>query len=76
MNAASGYSDGPGRRFLLAALFVLLVGAAIAAVRLRRQPRGPELLNRPTRAREVRPFTTQRDPRFDPLPFEREKHGR
>jgi hypothetical protein len=36
--------------------------------------RGPKLLNEPTAAREVRPFTTAPDPRFAPLPLEREKH--
>jgi len=29
-----------------------------------------------TKAREARPFTAEPDPRFAPLPLEREKHGK
>ena len=66
-----------GRRTLLIVAVILLVGGAAAALAVRRKtPRGPELLNQPTKAREVRPFTSKTDPRFDPLPYEPEKHGK
>jgi hypothetical protein len=58
----------------LLGLLIVLAGGAFAF--LRQQPRGPKLLNEPTKAREARPFTTKPDPRFDPLPLEREKHGK
>ena len=77
MNADRGPSRGRLRRSLLVALcLVVLVGGALAVVLQRRRPRGPALVNRPTRAREARPFTTRPDPRFDPLPLERERHAR
>jgi hypothetical protein len=72
---------GPGSRGRRWAL--VIVGLAIAVgvvayafVALRKPVRGPELLNEPTKAREVRPFTTDPDPRFAPLPLEGEKHGK
>jgi hypothetical protein len=66
------------RPFALAALLVLIIGVfgALWSVYARRQPSGPRLLNEPTKAREVRPLTTERDPRFAPLPLEEEKHGK
>jgi hypothetical protein len=64
----------PLRYLILAGLFIALIGGAFISIR--RAPRGPKLLNEPTKAREARPFTTKPDPRFDPLPFEREKHGK
>jgi hypothetical protein len=60
---------------LVIALFaVVALGGVLWARRLR--PRGPKLINAPTRAREVVPFTTRPDSRFAPLPLEREKHGK
>lgn len=61
---------------LLAVICILILFAGGAVVVLRKTPRGPKLLNQPTKAREVRPLTTTPDPRFDPLPLEREKHGK
>jgi len=58
---------------LIFVVVALLVGARLAR---HRTPRGPRLLNEPTRAREVRPFSTAHDARFDPLPLEPEKHGK
>jgi hypothetical protein len=57
----------------------LLVGLLISAVvyaGVVRRDRGqaPKLLNLPTEARQVRPFTEKPDKRFAPLPIEREKH--
>lgn len=62
------------RYFVLVCFFIVVVGASIFF--LLRKPRGPKLLNQPTKAREVRPFSTKPDPRFAPLPLEREKHGK
>ena len=73
-------SNNPGgrrklvRSFVLVCFFIVVVGTSIFF--LLRQPRGPKLLNQPTKAREVRPFSTKPDPRFAPLPLEREKHGK
>jgi hypothetical protein len=69
----------PGRRnlrryLILVGLFIVLIAGAV--IFFRRPPRGPKLLNQQTKAREARPFTTKPDPRFDPLPFEPEKHGK
>jgi hypothetical protein len=49
--------------------------ATLGVVFLWNPDRGPKLLNEPTNAHEVHPFTTAPDPRFAPLPLEREKHG-
>jgi hypothetical protein len=61
-------------------LWVCLAIAALAVATLfvlrQRSPSGPRLLNEPTKAREVRPFSTEPDPRFAPLPIEPEKHGK
>ena len=65
----------PRLYLVLATLFALLIAGAIV-FSLMRKPRGPELLNLPTKAREARPLTAEPDPRFDPLPFEQEKHGK
>lgn len=65
------------RRGLLVAVAILALVAASVAIALAREDRGPshaDLLNEPTKAREARPFTTQRDKRFDPYPLEREGH--
>ena len=62
------------RYLILVCIFIILVGGT--TIVLQRQPRGPKLLNQPTKAREVRPFSTKPDPRFAPLPLEREKHGK
>jgi hypothetical protein len=68
------------RRLLPAVLLGVLViglafgGAAIAISRRGRGPSHPKILNQVTQAREARPFTTTPDPRFAPLPIEREKH--
>jgi hypothetical protein len=70
-------ASGPRNRrryWILATLFIVLIGATV--IFFRRPPRGPKLLNQQTKAREARPFTTKPDPRFAPLPFEPEKHGR
>jgi hypothetical protein len=56
------------------AIAIVIGGAMLGAVFLWGPERGPKLLNEPTKAREVRPFTTEPDPRFAPLPLEREKH--
>jgi len=64
----------PLRYLILVVLFITLIGGAF--ILFPRPARGPKLLNEPTKAREARPFTTNPDPRFDPLPLEREKHGK
>ena len=71
---------GRGRRrsrWLLAALLIvgLLISAVVYAGVMRRdRGQAPKLLNLPTEARQVRPFTEKPDKRFAPLPLEREKH--
>jgi hypothetical protein len=55
---------------------IALACAVVVLIVLKRSPGGPKLLNEPTKAREVRPFSPKPDPRFDPLPIEPEKHGR
>jgi hypothetical protein len=62
------------RYWIVVGLIALVIGGVFAV--FRRAPRGPALLNQPTKAREERPFTTEPDPRFAPLPFEPEKHGK
>jgi hypothetical protein len=77
MNTSTGSLFGrSSSRPILIGLLVVLFGGVVVLLTVRRHPRGPRLLNQVTKAREVRPFTTERDPRFDPLPFEREKHGK
>jgi hypothetical protein len=70
--------QSPNRRIilglLLAALAVLVVGSLIVAA-IASRPNHPEVLNEPTRARQVLPFTLTPDPLFDPLPIEPEKHA-
>ena len=68
-----------GRRYLAMLIgFLVLLGATVVYAVSVKRDRGdtPKLLNRPTAAREVRPLTDKPDPRFAPLPIEREKHGR
>jgi hypothetical protein len=59
----------------LSVLVIMLAAATFFAIS-QRPPEGPRLLNEPTQAREVRPFSSEPDPRFDPLPIEPEKHGK
>lgn len=76
--SASRYNErdrrNPMRYLVFVGLFIVLIVGGV--ILYRRQPRGPKLLNQPTPQREVRPFSTKPDPRFDPLPFEKEKRGR
>jgi hypothetical protein len=78
MNAAT---NNPGRRgnlkryLTIVLIFIVLLIGEFTFARMTR-PHGPKLLNRSTAAREVRPLTTKPDPRFAPLPIEREKHAR
>jgi hypothetical protein len=66
-----------GRRAWLWLCVVVIVFSAAAFVVVRqRAPKGPRLLNQPTKAREVRPFSQKPDPRFAPLPIQPEKHGK
>jgi hypothetical protein len=63
------------RRLIVVAALLLL--AAIATVIVISQTSGPrqvQVINEQTEAREIRPFTTSLDPRFDPLPIEEEGH--
>jgi hypothetical protein len=63
------------RRLIVVAALLLL--AAIATVFVISQTSGPrqvQVINEQTEAREIRPFTTSLDPRFDPLPIEEEGH--
>jgi hypothetical protein len=55
-----------------------LVGMIVllALVMTRSRPQSPKLLNQPTEARRVKPFTKEPDKRFAPLPIEREEHER
>ena len=65
------------RRFWLLLCVGVLVFSAVALLVLRqRTPRGPQLLNEPTKAREAREFGKESDPIVDPLPIEPEKHGK
>jgi hypothetical protein len=64
-------------RLALVAVAVLAVAGAGVGIAIGRQHGGrahAKLLNEPTRAREVRPLSTQPDDRFAPLPLERERH--
>ena len=63
-------------RWLALALVALAVVVTGVLVLRQPAPSGPRLLNEQTKAREVRPFSAEPDPRFDPLPFEREKRGK
>ena len=77
MNPSDNNTRGRGRGSRLVVLVcVVLMCIIVGVVLVRRQPRGPKLLNQPTRAREARPLTTEPDSRFAPLPLEREKHGK
>lgn len=62
----------------LAIILLLLAGAGVVYAMTMKRDRGhgPKLLNQPTEARVVKPFTTKADKRFAPLPIEREKHGK
>jgi hypothetical protein len=69
-----------GRRFRAAALpllalAVLAVAVAVFAI-ARARPQPVKVLNQPTEARKVKPLSDRPDPRFAPLPIEREKHGK
>lgn len=73
--------SGGKRRNALVALVIILVllvgaGAVYAMTMKRDRGHAPKLLNQPTEARVVKPFTTKHDKRFAPLPIEREKHGK
>ncbi|MEA2162990.1 MAG: hypothetical protein QOK37_1117 [Thermoanaerobaculia bacterium] len=61
--------------WLFVVVVVVFSAAALVVVR-QRSPKGPRLLNQPTKAREVRPFSERPDPRFAPLPIQPEKHGK
>jgi len=65
-------------RLVLLAAFILLgavaAGVAIIVTRRSEGPSHPPVLNEPTSARQARPFTAKRDPRFDPYPLTRERH--
>jgi hypothetical protein len=69
-----------GNRFrnpiVLAALVVIAAGLIVTAVLIWRAGINdhPRVLNEPTPARQVIPLSTNPDPRFAPLPIEREKH--
>jgi hypothetical protein len=71
---ATGAADR--RRILLVAGLIVLIIVAVVVVWLVRGigPSHAEVLNEQTKAREIRPLTTSPDPRFDPLPLERERH--
>jgi len=62
---------------LIIVLLVFVGAVAVYAMTVKRD-RGqtPKLLNQPTEARVVKPFTTKPDKRFAPLPIEREKHAK
>jgi hypothetical protein len=68
----------PSRPLMIALLMgiVIILGGAVAIGLFVRGnfPDHPDVLNVSTQAREARPLTTSPDPRFDPLPLEREKH--
>lgn len=67
----------PRRHILWIGVGVILLATAVTLLVVReRASRGPRVLNEPTKAREVRPFSDKPDPRFAPLPLEREKHGK
>jgi hypothetical protein len=74
-------TNNPGRRgnlkryLVIVLIFIVLLIGEFTLARVTR-PHGPKLLNRSTAAREVRPLTTKPDPRFAPLPIEREKHAK
>jgi hypothetical protein len=62
---------------IIIALLVFIGAAAVYAVTVKRgREAHPKLLNQPTEARVVKPFTTKPDKRFAPLPIEREKHSK
>jgi hypothetical protein len=78
MNASTNDPRRRGnlKRYLIIVLiFIVLIIGEFTFARMTR-PHGPKLLNRSTAAREVRPLTTKPDPRFAPLPIEREKHAK
>jgi len=64
------------RSLALVIVMLVLVGSIAVYAATVKQSRGetPKLLNQPTEARVVKPFTTKQDKRFAPLPLEREKH--
>jgi hypothetical protein len=70
---------GNWRLGLLAGLVLVAAVAAAVAIIVTRGGEGPShpsVLNEPTKARQARPFTAQRDPRFDPYPLVRERHDK
>ena len=73
-------SGGRRRNAFVALAIILLVlagaGAVYAMTMKREGGRHPKLLNQPTEAWIVKPFTARPDKRFAPLPIEREKHGK
>lgn len=79
MSDESNSRPAGGRRNAYVALIIILVllagaGAVYAMAMKRDRGQGPKLLNQPTEARVVKPFTTAPDKRFAPLKIEREKH--
>jgi hypothetical protein len=64
------------RRNSVVGILVILIALGMSIVGCRRSIENPKLLNESTKAREVRPLTAEPDPRFAPLPLEREKHGK
>jgi hypothetical protein len=78
-NANSRWGGKPRNSFVALAIIILvLVGAGAVYAMTMKRDRGhaPKLLNQPTEARIVKPFTAEPDKRFAPLPIEREKHGK
>ena len=66
-------------RTLIVVVIIVIVGGTAGGIAIARRsnaPSHPKVLNEPTKAREVRPFSPKKDARFDPLPLERERHER
>lgn len=76
MSAPNAGSSGRRPRATVLGVLLVAIASVVAFVVIGTRPRGPKVLNQATPAREVRPLTTDPDPRFDPLPFERENHER
>jgi len=78
MSASENNPGGRRRRMWYLVILVLLIavvaGASVYLTKGRKH--GPRPLNEQTKAREVRPFSTEPDERFAPLKIEREKHDK
>lgn len=62
---------------ILIVVLVLMGAGMVYALDMKRNRDGaPKVLNQPTEARQVKPFTEKPDKRFAPLPLEQEKHER